>query len=407
MTKCRFCNHMEFLPFADLTTSPFSNSYVKKENLNKGEIFYPLIAKVCKKCFLTQIEQYENPDKIFNEDYAYFSSYSKSWLAHCKEYADKIVGKLSLNQNSLVTEIASNDGYLLQFFKEKSIPNIGIEPTDSTAQASIAKGIHTIIKFFGINLANDLLKEFKKSDLVIGNNVIAHVPDINDFVGGVKIILSDQGTANFEFPHLLNLIQYNQFDTIYHEHFSYFSLYTINQIFQHHNLMIYDVEEIKTHGGSLRIYVCHKDAKPQQNSVAKIIEEELNFGINKEGVYLDFQKTINSIKMDLLNNLIKFKQNNKSIVAYGAAAKGNTLLNYCGIRTDFIDYVVDANPHKQNNYMPGSRIPIVDEKKIKETKPDCILILPWNIKEEVAEQLSYTKAWGCKLFVAVPEFLEI
>ena len=402
--NCRFCSTKTNTSFIDLVNSPASNSYLQRHQLNEPEVFYPLKVFVCKKCFLVQIDEYKKSDDIFNENYAYFSSFSTSWLNHSKNYVDSITKKLSLTQHSLVTEIASNDGYLLQYFKKKNIPCLGIEPTKSTAHVAKEKGIKVIEDFFGNSLANRL----DKSDLILGNNVLAHVPNINDFVKGLKTALKPTGTITMEFPHLLNLIKESQFDTIYHEHFSYLSLYTIQLIFNEHDLKIYDVEKLPTHGGSLRIYASHKENKNinVSKNVASLIEEEKKFGLLKEDTYTNFQKNAEKIRDELLLFLIQAKQKNKKIMAYGAAAKGNTLLNYSGIKNDLILSVVDKSPFKQGLFLPGSHIPIVNEMTIVTHKPDYILILPWNIKEEIIQQLKYAKEWNCKFVVPIPR-LEI
>ncbi len=399
--NCRFCKIKLENVFVDLINSPASNSYLTKEQLNEPEPFYPLKIYVCKKCKLVQIDEYKKSDDIFDKDYAYFSSYSTGWLKHAKSYVEMIIDKLMLNNESLVTEIASNDGYLLQYFQEKKIPNIGIEPTNSTATVAKEKGLEVIEDFFGSSLA----KTLKKSDLILGNNVLAHVPNINDFVKGMKIALKENGTITMEFPHLLNIIKENQFDTIYHEHFSYLSLYTVQQIFEAQGLKLYDVEKLPTHGGSLRIYATRIENTNLDISVNvnNLLEEEKKFGLLGMDIYQNFQEQSNKVKYDLITFLIKSKQEGKKVVAYGAAAKGNTLLNYAGIKNDLIEFVVDKSPYKQGKYLPASHIPIVDEVKIKEAKPDYILILPWNIKDEVMTQLEYVKEWDCQLVVAVPE----
>lgn len=401
--NCRFCNTKIKDIFVDLVNSPASNSYLTLEQLNEPEIFYPLKTFVCQKCKLVQIDEYKKSDDIFDSNYAYFSSYSTSWLNHAKNYVEMISSKLSLNQNSQVTEIASNDGYLLQYFKELNIPCIGIEPTSSTAKVAKEKGIEVIEDFFGSNLA----KKLKKSDLILGNNVLAHVPNINDFVKGLKIALKETGTITMEFPHLLKLINENQFDTIYHEHFSYLSFYTVKQIFEKQELKIYDVEELKTHGGSLRIYATHstKDIEISKN-IENLLIKEKEFSLLDMEIYKTFQQKANIVKYDLISFLLQVKKENKKVVAYGAAAKGNTLLNYAGIKNDLIEFVVDKSPYKQGKYLPASHILVVNEEKIEELKPNYILILPWNIKDEIIEQLQYTKEWNCKFVVAVPK-LEI
>ncbi|OGI00325.1 MAG: SAM-dependent methyltransferase [Candidatus Melainabacteria bacterium GWF2_37_15] len=404
MKKCRFCNTELINTFVDLEMSPVSNSYIKQENLQSRECFYPLHVYVCHECFLVQLEEIESHENIFNEEYAYFSSYSDSWLKHCKAYSDMISKKLDLANNSLVVEIASNDGYLLQYFKEKNIPVLGIEPSMSVAKVAQEKGVETIIDFFSQKMAQ---KQDKKADLIAGNNVLAHVPDINDFVAGLKILLKNEGTITMEFPHLLNLIKYNQFDTIYHEHFSYLSLYTVQKIFNEHGLDIYDVEELPTHGGSLRIYACQSGTKSITNNILDLLNKEKGFGLQNLTTYSDFSEKVRETKRKLLEFLIQLKNSRKTVIGYGAAAKGNTLLNYCGIRQDFIDYVVDKSPHKQGLFLPGTHIPIYSPEKIVETKPDYILILPWNIKDEIIEQLSYIQEWGGRFIVPIPEVREV
>lgn len=398
--NCRFCKTELKDIFVDLVNAPASNSYLTKEQLDEPEVFYPLKLFVCEQCKLVQIDEYKKSDDIFDKDYAYFSSYSTSWLSHAKNYVEMISKRLSLDKNSLVTEIASNDGYLLQYFQEKSIPCLGIEPTSSTAKVAKEKGIEVIEDFFGSALATNL----KKSDLILGNNVLAHVPDINDFVKGLKISLKEHGTITMEFPHLLNLIKENQFDTIYHEHFSYLSFCAVEQIFKAQDLKIYDVEKLTTHGGSLRIYATHAENKIEiSNNVQQLLEEEKEFGLLDLEVYKKFQAKANKVKYDLLAFLLQAKKENKKVIAYGAAAKGNTLLNYAGVKNDLIEFIVDKSPYKQGKYLPASHIQIVNEKKIRESKPDYVLILPWNIKEEIVKQLDYVKEWGCKFIVAVPE----
>ena len=401
--KCRFCKNNLENEFIDLGNSPPSNSYLKKHELNEPEVFYPLKVLVCKKCWLVQIDEYKKTEEIFNSDYAYFSSFSTSWLKHCSEFANIISKDLHLNENSLVVEIASNDGYLLQYFKEKGIPVLGIEPTENTAKVAIDKGIETIVEFFGVKLAEKLITSGQKADLICGNNVLAHVPDINDFVGGLSLILKEKGTITMEFPHLFQLVKNNQFDTIYHEHFSYLSLTSVNTIFDFHNLNIHDVEEITTHGGSIRIHASHKNLNLEKSSrYLDLLQREKNEGLESIEYYTNFQKNIAKIKLDLISFLIEQKRNGKTVAAYGAAAKGNTLLNHCGLKNDLIEFVVDANPFKQNKYLPASHIPIVEEKVITQNKPDFILILPWNIKDEIIEQLAYVKEWDAKFVIPIP-----
>lgn len=398
--KCRFCNTPLDLVFADLVNSPPSNSFLTENELNEPEVFYPLKTYVCDECKLVQIDEYKKSDDIFSSNYVYFSSFSNSWLEHAKKYVEDISTKLDLKPTSFVTEIASNDGYLLQYFKEKNIPCLGIEPTSSTAAVAKGKGIDVVEDFFGSKLALNL----KKSDLILGNNVLAHVPDINDFVRALKIALKDSGTITMEFPHLMNLIKDNQFDTIYHEHFSYLSLCTVKQIFEAQDLKLYDVEKLSTHGGSLRIYATHIDntSLKETENISSILEEERNFGLLDINVYKEFQERANKVKCDLVEFLLKAKKENKKVVAYGAAAKGNTLLNYAGVKADLIEFVVDKSPYKQGLYLPGSHIPVVSEEVLRNSVPDYVLILPWNIKDEVVTQLDYLRVNGCQFVVAVP-----
>tara|TARA_Y100001949_G_scaffold175982_1_gene187387 strand:+ start:1118 stop:2350 length:1233 start_codon:yes stop_codon:yes gene_type:complete len=401
--KCRFCNSNLSKIFADLGDSPLANSYLKEGDF-VNEKFYPLCTFLCENCFLVQLDEIETPENIFSE-YAYFSSFSTSWLKHAKDYVDMIIPKLSLDENSLVIEIASNDGYLLQNFTGKHIPVMGIEPAQNIAKSAIEKNIPTLTKFFDSHLAKDLVSKKKTADLIIGNNVFAHVPCLNDFVIGLKILLKPNGVITLEFPHLLQLMQNNQFDTIYHEHFSYFSLITAKKIFEYHGLKIFDVEELSTHGGSLRLYITHFDNNQINKSteVDLIIEKEKKFGLTQINTYENFSKNIIQIKINLLNFIEKAKKNSKTLVCYGAPAKGNTLLNYCGLSKTQIDYTVDKNPSKQNLFLPGTHIPIFSPEKIKETKPDFILILPWNLQEEILNELNYVKSWGCQFIISIPE----
>jgi SAM-dependent methyltransferase len=402
--NCRFCNQKLENEFVDLGFSPPSNAFLTVEQLNEPEVFYPLRIMVCNTCFLVQIDEFAKHDVIFNNNYLYFSSFSKSWLAHAKKYTDSMVERFGFNQQSEVYEIASNDGYLLQYFKEKNISVTGIEPTSNTAAVAIAKGINTIVDFFGVKLAAKLSSENKKANLLLGNNVLAHVPDINDFVGGMKVLLKEDGVITMEFPHLLQLIDKNQFDTIYHEHFSYLSFYSVQKIFEKQGLEMFDVEEIPTHGGSLRIYAKHKEdsTKTIEKSVEVLINKEIAFGLTNLAKYESFQLQSEKVKNDFLQFLLQAKKEGKSVAAYGAAAKGNTLLNFCGIRKDLISFVVDASPHKQNKFLPGIHIPVVNEVEIEKVKPDYIIILPWNLKDEIVQQLSYIKEWNAKFVVAVP-----
>ena len=404
--NCRFCKNELKYVFIDLGKTPPSNSYLNEWELKEPESNYPLKVFVCSNCFLVQVDEYKKANEIFDKEYAYFSSFSSSWLQHSKAYAEKMINHFGYNKHSLVIEIASNDGYLLQYFKEKGIPALGIEPSESTAKVAREKGIESITEFFGKEFAKKLVLEKGKADLLIGNNVLAHVPDINDFVSGLKLALKDNGIITIEFPHLKNIIINNQFDTIYHEHFSYLSFITVNKIFNAHDLEIFDVEEIPTHGGSLRIFAKHKKdvSKATENSVKLLLTAEHNLGIDSIKYYSGFQQKVNAIKDDFITFLIQCKKQNKKVAAYGAAAKGNTLLNYCEIKNNLISFVVDASPHKQGKYLPGSHIPIVQENKIKEEKPDFIIIFPWNIEKEITAQLSYINDWGGKFVKAIPHF---
>ena len=401
---CRFCSSPLKHSFVDLGMSPLANSYLKSDQLQKMEPFYPLQTFVCEKCFLVQLPEFESPEHIFS-DYAYFSSYSDSWLKHAKNYTGMMIERFGFDKKSHIIEIASNDGYLLQYFHEKGIPVLGIEPAANVAEAARAKGIPSLVKFFGKKTAEELAAEGKHSDLMIGNNVLAHVPDLNDFVSGLKILLKPAGIITMEFPHVMKLMDENQFDTIYHEHFSYFSFLTVNEVFSSHGLKIFDVEELSTHGGSLRIFACHKEggARNIEKRALDLLEREKSLGFGSLAPYLSFGEKVKETKRKILNFMIDSKQHGKSIASYGAPAKGNTLLNYCGIRSDFIDYTVDRSPHKQNCYLPGVRIPIYAPDKIKETKPDYLVILPWNLKDEIMEQMSIIREWGGKFVVLIPE----
>lgn len=406
--NCRFDNLPISQEFIDLGFSPPSNSFLKPTQLNEPEVHYPLKLYVSERTFLVQIDEYKKADEIFSEDYVYFSSFSTSWLAHAKSYVEKMLGRFGLNQNSQIIEIASNDGYLLQYFKEKNIPVLGIEPTLSTAKVAREKGIESWTEFFGVELAKKLVAQNRQADLLLGNNVLAHVPNLNDFVGGMKIALKPQGVITMEFPHLMQLIENNQFDTIYHEHFSYLSFLTVKQIFERQGLLLFDVEEIPTHGGSLRIYAKHNtdNSKEISANVQQLLDKEVAKGMNTLAYYKGFQQKAEKVKYDFVSFLLEQKKLGKKVAAYGAAAKGNTLLNYCGIRKDLINFAVDLSPHKQGRYMPASHIPVVNEQVLRDEKPDFIVILPWNIKEEIMKQLSYVREWGGKFVVAIPE-LEI
>ena len=402
--KCRFCNTELNAVFIDLNNSPASNSFLKEEELNEPETFYPLKVYTCHQCFLVQVDEYKKSDAIFNSDYVYFSSYSSSWLKHAKAYTDTMTSRFGYTGQSLVIEVASNDGYLLQYFKEKNIRVLGIEPTANTAKVAVSKGIESVVDFFGVRLAKQLVAKNIKADLLLGNNVLAHVPDIVDFVGGMKIILKEEGVVTMEFPHLMQLVDNNQFDTIYHEHFSYLSFTTVQQVFASQGLELFDVDEIPTHGGSLRIYAKHKEDKSKDitPNVAAILKKEADKGMNSLAYYDNFQQKALKVKLDLTDFLIQQKRAGKKVAAYGAAAKGNTLLNYCGIKNDLIDFVVDANPHKQNKYLPASHIPVVNEQYLKDKQPDFVIILPWNLKDEITAQLSYIKEWKGKFVVPIP-----
>jgi len=404
--QCRFCKTELEHVFIDLVNSPASNSFLTKEQLNEPETFYPLKVYTCHKCFLVQVDEYKKSDAIFDSNYAYFSSYSTSWLAHAKKYTDVMTDRFGYNSSSQVIEIASNDGYLLQYFKEKGIQVMGIEPTANTATVAIEKGIKTIIEFFGVELADRLTNHWDlKADLLLGNNVLAHVPDIVDFVAGMKILLADTGVITMEFPHLMQLVDNNQFDTIYHEHFSYLSFHTVKNIFEAAGLSMFDVDEIPTHGGSLRIYAKHEEdsSKEISGNVAALLKKETDKGMTELTYYDNFQQKALQVKLDITSFLIEQKRVGKKVAAYGAAAKGNTLLNYCGIKNDLVEYVVDANPHKQNKWMPASHIPVVNEAHLKADKPDFVLILPWNLKDEIVEQLSYISGWGGQFVVPIPK----
>jgi SAM-dependent methyltransferase len=377
---------------------------VKVEEVNYPETYFPLKVYVCHSCWLVQVDEIEKAENIFNEEYTYFSSYSTSWLAHAKAYTEYMAKRFGLNNESLVVEVASNDGYLLQYFKELNIPVLGVEPTANTAKVAEEKGIQSIVDFFGEKLAQEQLS--RKADLILGNNVLAHVPDINDFVKGVKVSLKPDGVNTFEFPHLCKLVEQNQFDTIYHEHFSYLSFTALKSVFEKQGLEFFDVQELPTHGGSLRIFAKHKEdqTKPIESSVKELLDKEHQLGVDSLEYYQGFQDKTNKIKNDFISFLIQAKREGKKVVGYGAAAKGNTLLNYCGIKgNDLISYVMDASPVKQNKLLPGSRIPVHSPKKIDETKPDYIVIFPWNLTTEISEQMSFCRAWGAKFVTAIPE----
>lgn len=401
---CRFCGAPLSHTFVDLGMSPLCESYRNAEQLNQMEPFYPLHVYVCGDCFLVQLEEFVPPEEIFTE-YAYFSSYSDSWLSHARSYVDMVTGRFGLSANSFVVELASNDGYLLQYFVEKGIPVLGVEPAANVASAAVSKGVPTLVKFFGQRTAHDLLSQGISADLIVGNNVLAQVPDLNDFVGGMKVLLKPGGVITVEFPHLVRLIEENQFDTIYHEHFSYFSFRTAEKVFAAHGLVLFDVEEIPTHGGSLRIYGRHADdeSKGMSDAVRQLKERESGYGLDNLERYSSFGENVKETKRKLLEFLIRAKREGKRIAGYGAPGKGNTLLNYCGIRTDFLDFTVDRNPYKQGKFLPGTHIPICHPERIAEERPDYVLILPWNFRDEIMKQLDFIRSWGGKFVVPIPE----
>jgi len=403
---CRSCDKPLNHKFADLGFSPLSNEYLNKESILHGQTFYPLVVNVCDNCFLVQTEVIEKPENIFS-DYKYFSSFSSSWLKHCKEYVDYIVEYLKLNADSTVTEIACNDGYLLQYFKPYNIKTYGIEPSSNVAENARQKGIDVVVDFFNDKLVSKLEESYGKSDLIIGNNVFAHVPEINSFVKGIKMLLKDNGIVTLEFPHLLQLINLYQFDTIYHEHFSYLSISFVKYIFEKHGLKLFRIDKLPTHGGSVRIYATHSDNPVEiSTSVNNILSEETQNGLNDISTYEKFDSAVKNIKYNSLEYLIKIKKSGKRIVAYGAAAKGNTFLNYCGIGKEFIDFVVDSNIHKQGLYLPGSQIPIVHIDELSLKKPDYVIILPWNLREEIAKQANFIRDWGGKFITFIPNIEE-
>ena len=405
--NCRHCNHKLEHVFADLDFSPISNDMLGKEDLQSSENYYPLKVFVCDSCLLVQVDEFKKADEIFDGEYTYFSSFSSTWIKHTAAYTDMMMQRFQYNENSLVVEIASNDGCLLKNFVKYKIPVLGVEPTSNTAEAALKIGVNTVVEFFSIDFAKKQFVEKQKlADLIIGNNVLAHVPDINDFVGGIKLALNKAGVVTMEFPHLMKLVEDCQFDTIYHEHFSYLSLLAVKHVFESQGLEIFDVDEIPTHGGSLRIYAKHAENTLQEISpnVKKVLAKEVAAGMDEMAYYEGFQQRVDTIKYDTLSFLIDAKRKGKKIVAYGAASKGNTLLNYCGIKgVDLIEFVVDASPYKQNKFLPGSHIPVVSEEEIKAYQPDYVLILPWNLKEEISEQLSYIKNWGAKFVIAIPK----
>ena len=405
MAKCRFCSQPLRTSFADLGMSPFANSYVPVAQIDRAEKFYPLHAWVCESCLLVQLESFESPDAIFG-DYLYFSSFSDSWLRHAKSYTEQMIQRFGFGPSHQAIELASNDGYLLQYFKSAGIPVLGVEPAANVAKVAAEKhGIESIVKFFGVDTAREMKAAGRTADLLLGNNVLAHVPDLNDFVSGMAIVLKESGLITMEFQHLLQLMTHNQFDTIYHEHFSYFSFTTVEKVFARHGITLFDVEELPSHGGSLRIFGRHSAnaAHPVTPRVAALKQKEAEAGLLGMEAYRKFAEQVRETKRKLLSFLIEAKRAGKRIVGYGAPAKGNTLLNFCGVYTDFIDYTVDRSPHKQNHLLPGTRIPIHGPEKIFETKPDYVLILPWNLKDEISRQMAHIREWGGKFVVPIPE----
>ncbi len=402
--NCRHCGATLTLQFVDLGSAPPSNAYLTNNALQAPEAWLPLRVLTCTRCWLVQTEDYAGAEQIFTDDYAYFSSFSKTWLDHAETYVASMVDRFHLDADSRVVELAANDGYLLQFVAARGIPCLGVEPTASTAASARAKGLEIVQDFFGVKLAKNLVMQELKANLVVANNVLAHVPDINDFLAGIAILLRDAGIATFEFPHLLNLVKHNQFDTIYHEHFSYLSLTAVRRIFECNGLAVFDVEELATHGGSLRVYANKSDCyRSATRSVDDILERERSAGLDKAEFYAGFQWRVDRAKNDFLKFLLQAKENGRQVAAYGAAAKGNTLLNYAGVRRDLVAYVVDRNPAKQGKFLPGSRIPIVSEDRIRHERPDYVIILPWNISSEVTHDLGYIRDWDGKFVTVIPE----
>jgi SAM-dependent methyltransferase len=403
MTSCRFCSEPLRRSLVDLGMAPLSNAYLAPEELENAEAFYPLHARVCESCLLVQLPEFTSPEQIFGH-YAYFSSYSDSWLEHARRYVDAMIERFGYDQGSAVMEVASNDGYLLQYFKARGVPVMGIEPARNVAAVAQAAGIPTLVKFLGVGTAREMRSQGHGADLLIGNNVLAHVPNINDFVGGLKVLLNPGGVLTMEFQHLMRLMERNQFDTIYHEHFSYLSLLTAEKIFSAHGLSVFDVQELSTHGGSLRVFACHADETTHELSprVAQLRDAELAFGLANIETYDAFGERVRETKFALLEFLIEARRQGKSVVGYGAPAKGNTLLNYCGIRDDLLAYTVDRSPHKQGFFLPGTHIPIYAPEKIAETKPDYLLILAWNLKDEIMAQMAQIRSWGGRFAIPIP-----
>jgi SAM-dependent methyltransferase len=401
---CRFCGSSKLSTFLDLGMSPLCQTAPSKEDLARGEVYYPLHVFVCERCFLVQLDVFESPENIFGH-YLYFSSYSDSWLKHCEDYCEKMTKKLALNGKSFVVEVASNDGYLLQYFVKQGVPVLGVEPAKNVAKVASEKGIPTVAEFFGTKLAKELAVQRGGADLVLGNNVLAQVPDLNDFVEGLKILLKPEGVLTLEFPHLLRLMENNEFDTIYHEHFSYFSFHTTMRILEAHGLRVFDVEELGTHGGSIRVYACRAEASTYkvQPNVERLIEDEKRAGLDSLIGYQAFASQVRQTKFALMDFLLKAAREGKSVAGYGAPGKSATLLHYCGIGKDLIQYTVDRSPHKQGRFLPGSRIPIYHPDRIRETKPDFVIILPWNLKDEIIKQLEFIREWGGRFVVPIPK----
>ena len=400
---CRFCGAELSQTFVDLGLSPLCETYPAAADFARGEVYYPLHVYLCERCFLVQLEEYESAEEIFS-DYAYFSSYSDSWLKHCEHYCEKMRSRFGLNQNSFVVEVASNDGYLLQYFVRHQVPVLGIEPAANIAKVAVEKGIPTLVRFFGTDLAVELAAQGRQADLLLGNNVLAQVPDLNDFVAGLRVLLKPEGVLTLEFPHLLKLIELNEFDTIYHEHFSYFSLLTTVRILEAHGLRVFDVEELKSHGGSLRVYACRSDcfAHPPQTAVSKVLEDEQRAGLSSPEGYLRFAHQVRETKLALVEFLLHAAREGRSVVGYGAPGKSATLLHYCGIGKDLIQFTVDRSPYKQGRFLPGNHIPIFHPDRIRETKPDYVVILPWNLKDEIMQQLQFIREWGGRFVVPIP-----
>jgi SAM-dependent methyltransferase len=403
---CRFCGAALNRTFVDLGMSPLCESYLSVADLNRAETYYPLHAYFCERCLLVQLEQYETAENIFS-DYAYFSSYSDSWLKHCENYCDQMIERFGLGKQSFVVEVASNDGYLLQYFVRRNVPVLGIEPAANVAKVAVANGVPSLVRFFGVEVATELASQGRSADLVCGNNVLAQVPDLNDFVEGLKVLLKPEGVLTLEFPHLLRLIEHNEFDTIYHEHFSYFSMLTTVRIMEAHGLRVFDVEELATHGGSLRVYACRSAAQTHHlgANVARVIADEQRAGLGSQNGYESFALQVKQTKWALVEFLLTAGRQGKTVAGYGAPGKSATLLNYCGIGKDLIEYTVDRSPHKQGRFLPGSHIPIYHPDRIRETKPDYVVILPWNLKDEIMEQLGYIREWGGRFVVPIPKVI--